>query len=138
MFSMSRMLIGIGLYMAFLLGIIFFVLPQSPGMFIVLLFAAVAGLLVAMYTGVLTTPGDYRRLMANGVDADAKILEMKDTGMTVNNDPYVRLRLRVQPPGGAPYETNLRILVSRIAFPSVGDTIRVKYDPAKPQDVIVP
>ncbi len=138
MFSMTRMLVGIAIYMAYLLGIIFLVLPQSPLLFIVLLFVGVAALLVVTYTGWLTTPGDYRRLMAQGVDADAQILEMKDTGVTVNNNPYVNLRLRVQPPGQPAYETKVRMLVSRIAFPSVGDTIRVKYDPAKPQDVIVP
>ena len=75
--------------------------------------------------------------MKNGLEASAEILEMKDTGVTINNNPYVRLKLRVQPDGQPAYETSIGELVSRIAFPSVGDTLKVRYDPAKPQDVIV-
>jgi hypothetical protein len=63
---------------------------------------------------------------------------MKDTGITLNNSPYVQLRLRVEPPGNPPYEKTMHAAVSRIAFPSVGDTLAVRLDPNKPQDVIIP
>ena len=138
MVSVTRLIAGITLYMAYLLGIIFVVLPYSISLYLVLLFAGVIALLVTMQQGWLTRPGNYNRLMQSGVDAPATILEMKDTGITLNNSPYVRLRLRIQPAGGPAYEKSMHVAVSRINFPSVGDSLTVRIDPHKPQDVIIP
>jgi hypothetical protein len=85
----------------------------------------------------LTTPGSYRRLKAHGVEADATILDIRDTGVTINKNPYVKLRLRVEPIGMPAYETEAKAMVSRIAIPRRGDGVRVKFDPNKPEDVIV-
>ena len=137
MFSPTRMVIGVAAYIAYLLAIML-TLNYSVVLYLLLLFAGVAVLLVSMSKGWLTTPGNYKRLMAGGIEAPATIMEMKDTNMTLNNSPYVRLKLRVQPAASPAYETTINVLVSRIAFPSVGDTIKVRYDPAKPTDVIVP
>ena len=137
MFSPTRMFIGVALYIAYLLAIMV-TLNYSIVLYLVLLFAGVAALLVSMSQGWLTTPGNYKRLMASGIEAPATILEMKDTNMTLNNSPYVRLKLRVQPDALPAFETTINVLVSRIAVPSVGDTIKVRYDPARPKDVIVP
>ena len=136
MYSMTRLVVGVVVYIAYLLAIML-TLQYSVLLYLVLLFAGVAVLLVAFYSGWLTRPGNYNRLMKNGLEASAEILEMKDTGVTINNNPYVRLKLRVHPDGQPAYETSIGELVSRIAFPSVGDTLKVRYDPAKPQDVIV-
>jgi len=138
MFSLTRMFIGLAIYMLYLFAIIFLVAPRNITLFIILLFAGVGGLLLSIYSGWLTTPANYRRIMQRGIDADVKILSLSDTGMTINNSPYVKLRLRVQPPDRPAYEANVRMLVSRLSIPSVGDTIRVKFDPDKPQDIIVP
>jgi hypothetical protein len=90
-----------------------------------------------MFSGFLTTPGSYRRIKANGIEAEATILSISDTGVTINKNPYVKLRLRVEPPGMAAYETEVKAMVSRIAIPRPGDGVRVKYNPDKPQEVIV-
>jgi hypothetical protein len=57
------------------------------------------------------------------------VLEVKDTGTTVNNQPRVRLRLRVQPEDGPPFEVERKLLVSRLAIPRVGERVEVAYDP---------
>jgi hypothetical protein len=90
-----------------------------------------------MFSGFLTTPGNYRRLKAHGIEADATILAVSDTGVTVNKNPYVKLRLRVEPMGMAAYETEVKAMVSRVSIPRLGDGVRVKFDPNKPEEVIV-
>jgi hypothetical protein len=57
--------------------------------------------------------------------------------VTMNKNPYVKLRLRVEPIGIAAYETEVKAMVSRVAIPRPGDGVRVKFDPNKPEEVIV-
>ena len=138
MVSLTRMFVGLGLYLAYLFGIIFVVLPYSISLYLVLLVAGVIAFLVTMQKGWLTRPGNYDRLMQHGIEARATILEMKDTGITLNNSPFIKLRLRIEPPDGPAYEKSMSVGVSRINFPSVGDTLSVRIDPQKPRDVIIP
>jgi len=137
MFSIKRMLIGLAIYMAYILALAALVDEMSPALYMVLLFAGIGVLLFFTATGRLTTPSSYRRVMARGLDATATILDISDTGVTVNKNPYVKMKLLVQPIVATPYEAEVKALVSRIAIPRVGDSVQVKYDPDKPQDVIV-
>ena len=135
---MNRLFIGVGIYLLYLFGIIaLLMLTNNVLLFLVLLFAGVGALLWATSSGFLTTGGNYKRLIEYGEDAQATVLAMKDTGITINKDPYVSVRLRVQPAGQPAYETNMRVAVSRLAIPRVGDTVQVKFDPKKPKDLIV-
>jgi hypothetical protein len=71
-----------------------------------------------------------RRLQKAGVDAPAQILAVQDTGVTVNNNPRVKLPMNVTPPdGGAPFQVSMKHLVSRVAVPRAGDAFMVRYDP---------
>ncbi len=138
MISLRRIFFGMGLYAAYIFAIIALAEPRrNPTLYIVLLAAGSALFLWAMFSGWLTTPGNYRRIKANGVEAQATILAISDTGVTINKNPYVKLRLRVQPMGMMAYETDVKAMVSRIAIPRPGDGVRVKFDPNKPEDVIV-
>ena len=137
MVSLSRMLLIVGIYLAYLFGIIFLVLPISVPLYIVLLIVGVGLFLLVLYTGWGMTSGKTKWLLHNGRDAEATIVRMKDTGLTVNNSPYVSFRLRVKPTDAAPFEAGLRAFVSRIAIPDVGDTVHVKYDPANPKHIIM-
>jgi hypothetical protein len=78
-------------------------------------------------------------LFQNGVAANARILDLADTGWTVNESPMVRLRLQVLPPGGEPYETELKTAINRLEIANfqVGKIIPVNYDPADPQNVAI-
>jgi len=65
-----------------------------------------------------------------GRDAPADVVAVRKTGLFVNEDPQVVLKLRVRPPDGAPYEASLKSLVSQVAIPRAGDRVAVRYDPA--------
>jgi hypothetical protein len=138
MISLRRIFFGVAMY-----GVFIFVISaisdaaDSIPLYLVLFAAGSALFLWGMFSGFLTTPGNYRRLKAHGVEAGATILTVSDTGVTVNKNPYVKLRLRVEPIGMAMYETEVKAMVSRVALPRPGDGVRVKFDPNKPEEVIV-
>lgn len=73
-----------------------------------------------------------REIRAMGLPADAVVVEIWDTGVTVNNDPVVGFVLDVTPADGRPaFQAKTRALVSRLAVPRVqpGARLRVMFDP---------
>ncbi len=72
-------------------------------------------------------------LQRSGVAAQAKILSVDETGMSINDDPVIRINVEVQPADGAPPfpATIKRLLVSRLEIPQYqpGIVIAVRYDP---------
>jgi hypothetical protein len=71
-----------------------------------------------------------RRLEEAGVNAPAQILDVQDTGVTVNNNPRVKLTMSVTPADGVtPFQVSMKHLVSRVAVPRAGDAFMVRYDP---------
>ena len=138
MISLRRIFLGVAVYGVFIFALIAIVEPRNnPTLYLLLLAVGTVLFLAGMFSGFLTTPGNYRRLMKTGIEANATILDINDTGVTVNKNPYVKLRLRVEPIGMAAYETDVKAMVSRVSIPRPGDGVRVKFDPNKPEDVIV-
>lgn len=78
-------------------------------------------------------------IMAKGLDAEATILAITDTGSSVNDNPIIDFSLEVRPRNSAPFAAVARKTVSLIDLPSVqpGKTVRVKYVPGKEQVAIV-
>ena len=79
------------------------------------------------------------RLQKTGLPGKATILEVKDTGVTINNNPQVKLILEVKNSFGQKYTTQCRVLVSRInpnAF-MPGMEVPVKIDPKNEQNVVI-
>ncbi|MGA7194380.1 MAG: DUF3592 domain-containing protein [Anaerolineales bacterium] len=72
-----------------------------------------------------------------GMDATAQVVSIQDTGSLINMNPVVILQLKVQPAMGAAFETTAQTMVSKIAIPRVGDTIKIKYNPANPSQIAV-
>ena len=72
-----------------------------------------------------------RAIRDEGLPARATIIQIWDTGTTINDNPLVRLRLEVHPPGGAIFEAETEELISRLEIPSIqlGMEVEVKYDP---------
>jgi len=71
-------------------------------------------------------------ILAIGQPTTAKVIGLKDTGTTINQDPVVDFVLEVYPrDGGDPYEAQTKALVSRLEVPQVqpGRILPVKYDP---------
>ncbi len=81
-----------------------------------------------------------RKLLENGEPAEATILQVTDTGVTMNNIyPVVKVLLEVRPQGRPPYRVETRMTVNRVDIPQVqpGTVVPVKIDPRSPKRVAV-
>ncbi len=68
-------------------------------------------------------------LMQSGTRAVGTIVEVTDTGVTLNNNPQVTIRMRVAPIDGAPpVERSKTVVVPRVAIPRAGERYPVWYD----------
>jgi hypothetical protein len=72
-----------------------------------------------------------RKIRAVGVPADATVVRIWDTGVTVNDDPVVAFLLEVKPTDRPAFQAETKALVSRLAVPRVqpGAQLKVMYDP---------
>lgn len=109
----------------------------------------VAGGFRAMKDGMATmseTMGDMQataakaqRLNQVGRIGTATVTALRDTGVTINEDPEVELDLQVTLEGVAPYAVTHRQVISRLAVAGFqpGATVPVKVDPQDLQSLIV-
>ncbi len=96
-----------------------------------------AASLVVVFTGCASIFDNFSgrkeacEILAIGESANAKIVRLIDTGMTINNDPVVDFELEVRPAGGEPYSAHSKGLVSRLDIPQFqpGRVVPVKFDP---------
>lgn len=71
-----------------------------------------------------------QRLEEAGVDAQAVLVAVQDTGMTINDNPRVKLTLQVTAADGTgAFEVTTKKTVSRVAIPRAGEMFAVRYDP---------
>jgi len=72
-----------------------------------------------------------RELQKTGEQAQAKIIRIWDTGMTVNDDPVVGFLLEVYPEGQPAYQAKTKLRISRLDIPRVqpGLIVPVRIDP---------
>lgn len=72
-----------------------------------------------------------RNVLQTGVSAPAVILDVQDTGVTMNDNPQARIRVRVMPMGGEPFEAETTTFVGRfqVGLYVPGASLMVKYDP---------
>jgi hypothetical protein len=68
-------------------------------------------------------------LIASGLRGVGIVTDVRDTGMTVNDNPRVKMTFRVEPlDGSAAFEAKKTSTVSRVAIPRAGDRYPVWYD----------
>ena len=73
-------------------------------------------------------------LMATGSKGAGTVISVQDTGMTVNDNPRVKMTFRVEPLDGSPaLDLQKTTTVSRVEIPRQGDRYPVWYDPADPK-----
>ena len=72
-----------------------------------------------------------RNVMQTGVSSPAVILSVQDTGVTMNDNPQARIRLRVMPMGGDAFEAEVTQIIGRfqVAMLVPNASVMVKYDP---------
>lgn len=80
---------------------------------------------------------NYKHVNKIGEPAAAVVLDISDTGITINDNPKVRMKLKVYPKEKAPFEAIIKQIVSRVTIPRVGDRVYVKFDPNNPTNVIL-
>ena len=75
----------------------------------------------------------------DGITAEAEVLEVRDTGTTINDDPQIALLLEVRPCMGAVFQAELKTLVSRLEVANYrpGCKAVVLYDPANPKRMVL-
>jgi hypothetical protein len=70
-------------------------------------------------------------LVATGSRAVGVVLGVHDTGMTMNDNPRIRMSFRIEPlDGSAPFDAEKTKVVSRVQIPRAGDRYPVWYDAA--------
>lgn len=102
----------------------------------------VAAMVVVLLSGCavvdrMSGEGEAKRIRRVGQPAEALVLEIRDTGITLNDDPIVAFRLEVRRPGSAPYVVETRGRVGRLDVPQVqpGAVLPVAVDPSDPGKV---
>jgi hypothetical protein len=70
------------------------------------------------------------QLTTQGQRCPGVVLSVEDTGMTINDNPRVRMTVRAEPTGEPPFTIVKTATVSRVRIPRPGDRCVVFYDPA--------
>ena len=72
-------------------------------------------------------------LVATGTKAVGTVVQVQDTGTTINDNPRVAMTFRVEPLDGSPaFDAQKTKTVSRVQIPRQGERYPVWYDPADP------
>ncbi len=72
-------------------------------------------------------------LMQTGVKGIGTIVEVGDTGMTINENPRIVIRMRIEPlDGSLAVERSKKVTVSRVAVPRAGERYPAWFDRADP------
>jgi hypothetical protein len=69
-------------------------------------------------------------LMANGKRCYGEVVSVHDTGITINDNPHIRMIIRAEPDGEPAFTIEKRSTVSRVSIPRAGDRCVVFYDAA--------
>jgi hypothetical protein len=68
-------------------------------------------------------------LVATGAKAVGTVLSVQDTGMTMNDNPRIKMTFRIEPlDGSPPFDAEKTKVVSRVQIPRSGDRYPVWYD----------
>src|SRR5687767_5983145 len=75
-------------------------------------------------------------LVASGKQGTAVVLELSDTGVTINDDPRVKMLLEIHIPNYQPYQAQKTVTLPLIYLPQVqtGSTIHILADPEQPHE----
>ena len=109
-------------------------LPFRPFLPLLLLLSGLA-LGCSMFDTGMSEAKDLQR---TGVAAQAEILSIGETGLSVNDNPVITLAVEVRPADRPPYRGTIkRLLISRLEVPQFqpGRVIPVRFDPRDPSRV---
>lgn len=74
-------------------------------------------------------------LMAEGAKAVGTVTSVQDTGMTINDNPRIKMTFRIEPIDGSPaFDATKTTTVSRVQIPQPGQRYPVWYDLEDPNE----
>ncbi|MEO8607839.1 MAG: DUF3592 domain-containing protein [Chloroflexota bacterium] len=142
----TKILLFLAFYIVWVIGslaVIFgaFTSDQQPG---VVPFPAIALYLIAILIPVwlfnrwvMREPGWSKTVLADGKQATATIVSVKDAGFSLNKARFYKIKLRIEPRDEEPFEVTQEKSLAYYSLPSIGTTIQVKYDPDHRQHVVI-
>jgi len=72
-------------------------------------------------------------LFQTGAKGAGTVIQVQDTGTTINDNPRVKMTFRIEPVDGGPaFDAEKKTTVSRVEIPRQGDRYPVWYDPEDP------
>ncbi|MDQ5808123.1 MAG: SHOCT domain-containing protein [Actinomycetota bacterium] len=117
-------------------GIIFWV--TIPDIFLGQIWVIVALGLLVLYLVIGRAARRKQELLEQGVRGIATILSAEQTGVYINEQPQVRLHLRIDAPGMETYEVTRNEVVPLIALGRIGQgQLSVSVDPNDPENVAI-
>ena len=129
--------VGIPLLLFFFVGGIAFWFAM-PGIFIGQIWVGVSVLLAVIFGALYAKQRGEQRVATEGIQGTAQILGMTQTGTYINEQPQVRLHMRVQAPGITPYELEKSFIVPLIALGSLSaGTLNVAIDREDHENVVI-
>jgi hypothetical protein len=116
-------------------AVLLFINPLAALIFI----STEVAVMYSIYSFVIKPQMGRKYLTEHGKPAQATILEINDTGWTINQSPQVRFVLEVQPEEGEPYKAELKSVINRLDVPQFqpGTKLKVMVDPANPQHLAI-
>ena len=80
-----------------------------------------------------------QRLLSSGREGTATVTALRDTGVSINDNPQVELDLDVAVEGMPVYPVTHRQVISRLAIAGFqpGATVPVRVDPLQPRSLII-
>jgi len=81
----------------------------------------------------------HQKILANGIESEAIVIEIGPTGMYVNNDPQLKVQIQVEPQKGRNFVAEIKQVVPQVDFNLLhsGSRIIVKYDPTYPGQAVL-
>ena len=125
------------------IGAAFYATPTLGGVFAVTVGIIVVTLLIVFVVlwKVLGPMFQSKKLLKTGEPGQARVLNVQDTGVTVNMNPQIKLLLEVTPQDRfrQPYQVETKLIISRLqtSFYQPGMMLSVRIDPKDPSKVAV-
>jgi len=81
----------------------------------------------------------YRQIVENGRDAEARLINVTDTGTRINECPLLNVSMEVQPPDAPSFYHETRMTISIVDIPKIqpGKAVRVRYIPGADKGAII-
>jgi hypothetical protein len=101
--------------------------------------AGILGLVGVVFLAVGRRAAQKDRLHETGLEGEATIVGVEQTGMLMNENPYARLDLVVRVPGHPPYEVRHREIVPQVMLGRLtsGSPLPVRVDPNRPSHLLI-